>query len=229
MRFEFHDFLNKEQHIVVEEQNETLIEEENLKDQVAVSDDFAEQNMMSEIGYNMQANKDVENINLIKITKDELDVLIENAKSDSVNNYIANLKEQGPSIDDANKTQKIISDIKERVELELDGLLDKIVNLIHSIAVKMFNLQSVQIPHLMFVENIKKRIEALEFQSTFSLEVGNEDIALLLRQNSIEVSVNNDMLIGDYKIIWCNGFLEHSTAEISTKIEKILIDQINKT
>jgi hypothetical protein len=226
-RFEFHDFINKGE-AFIEEKDEVVVQTEPLQEDTTITNDFAEQNAMSEIGYNMQPNKDIENINLIKITKDELDALIEKAKSDAVNDYINNLNEQVQVVDTESQTQKILVDIKERVELELDGLLDKIVNLMHSIAVKMFNLQSIALPSQIFVENIKKRITALDFKSTFALEVASEDIALLLRQNGIEVSVNNDMLVGDYKIVWCNGFLEHNTAEISTKIEKILIDQINK-
>ena len=68
MRFEFYDFLDKGRNIIVEELKEIVIEEEQPQDQVAISDDFAEQNIMSEIGYNIQSNKEiekVENINII--------------------------------------------------------------------------------------------------------------------------------------------------------------------
>ena len=107
-------------------------------------------------------------------------------------------------------------------------MLDKIVQLSYAIANKVIDLSSLQIPKHEFVKIIKKRIEELDFQPAFSLEVSDEDIASILRQNGIEVSINNDMLVGDYKIIWCNGFLERNTSEISAKVEEILIDQINK-
>ena len=53
-------------------------------------------------------------------------------------------------------------------------------------------------------------------------------VAEMLKENGIEVSVNNDMLAGDYKIIWCNGFLERNATEVASQIEGILTEQINK-
>ncbi len=230
-RFEFPE-LRVNGSLAVEEKEGIVADDAILEDKLPLSHDFAEQNIMSEIGYNIQSNKEVEkveNINIIKLSKDELDILIAKAKSDGINDYIANLQ---PTTDDQEnaleRINEIIVGIKERFEIEFDGLLDKIVQLAYAIANKVIDLSSLQIPKHEFVKIIKKRIEELDFQPAFSLEVSDEDIASILRQNGIEVSINNDMLVGDYKIIWCNGFLERNTSEISAKVEEILIDQINK-
>ncbi len=230
-RFEFPELIEKESP-VVEVKEEIIVSDTTLENKLPLSHDFAEQNIMSEIGYNIQSNKEiekVENINIIKLSKDELDILIAKAKSDGINDYIANLQPTNNNQDNAlERINEIIVGIKERFEIEFDGLLDKIVQLSYAIANKVIDLSSLQIPKHEFVKIIKKRIEELDFQPAFSLEVSDEDIASILRQNGIEVSINNDMLVGDYKIIWCNGFLERNTSEISAKVEEILIDQINK-
>ena len=231
-RFEFPELIEKESP-VVEVKEEIIVSDTTLENKLPLSHDFAEQNIMSEIGYNIQSNKEiekVENINIIKLSKDELDILIAKAKSDGINDYIANLQPTNNNQDNAlERINEIIVGIKERFEIEFDGLLDKIVQLSYAIANKVIDLSSLQIPKHEFVKIIKKRIEELDFQPAFSLEVSDEDIASILRQNGIEVSINNDMLVGDYKIIWCNGFLERNTSEISAKVEEILIDQINTT
>lgn len=223
-RFEFQDLTKKHEEKVeiVEEINET--QPETIAEPV---NDFADQNVMSEMGHEVNPHKEIENPNLLKFTKDEIDAMLDKARSDAVNEYAASLVEEKKD-DIIDTVHKTIADIKERVEIELDGLVEKTFSLAYAIAGKVIDTKLMKISKEEFVEMLKKRLNDLNFQSSFSLEVGSQEVADMLKENGIEVSVNNDMLAGDYKIIWCNGFLERNATEVASQIEGILIEQINK-
>jgi hypothetical protein len=72
-------------------------------------------------------------------------------------------------------------------------------------------------------KQIKIKLQDLGFKETVKIEVPTDDIAEKLSGLGIEISVNNAMLSGDYKIIWCNGFLERNTKEITQAIEEIML------
>jgi hypothetical protein len=223
-RFEFQDLTKKheEKVEVVEEINET--QPETVAETV---NDFADQNIMSEMGHEVNPHKELENPNLLKFTKDEIDEMLDKARTDAVNEYAASLVEEKKD-DIIESTQKTIAEIKERVEIELDGLVEKTLSLSYAIAGKVIDTKLMKISKEEFVEMLKRRLNDLNFQSSFSLEVGSQEVAEMLKENGIEVSVNNDMLAGDYKIIWCNGFLERNATEVASQIEGILTEQINK-
>lgn len=225
-RFEFQDLTRKH-----EEQVEIIEEINEIQPETIITEpvnDFADQNIMSEMGHDANQHKEIENPNLLKFTKEEIEIMLEKAKIDAVNEYIENLKEEEKQDDVIESTQKTIAEIKERVDIELDGLVEKTLSLAYAIAGKVIDAHLMKISNDDFVEMLKRHLKDLNFNSSFSLEVKSPEVAEMLRQNGIEVSVNNDMLAGDYKIIWCNGFLERNATEVASQIEGILIEQINK-
>ncbi len=225
-RFEFQDLTRKH-----EEQVEIIEEINEIQPETTITEpvnDFADQNIMSEMGHEVNPHKELENPNLLKFTKEEIESMLEKTKIDAVNEYTENLKEEEKQDDIIGSTQKTIVEIKERVDIELDGLVEKTLSLAYAIAGKVIDAHLMKISKEEFVEMLKRRLNDLNFQSSFSLEVGSQEVAEMLKENGIEVSVNNDMLAGDYKIIWCNGFLERNATEVASQIEGILIEQINK-
>ena len=219
-KFNLPDF---RQHVVIEEE-QIIKEVEKIEQKEEHVKEFADQNSMFEIGHDINNNKEVLNPNLITITKDELNTIIEKAKNDAIKNYIPPVKDE---VDDSRIYEKIV-EIKDMIDLEMNELFDKILSLAYSIAGKIVDVNLLHISEEAFTSIIKKKVKELNFQSPFSIEIKNAEVANLLAKSGIEVSVNDDMISGNYKINWFNGFLERNASEVALKIENVLIKYIKQ-
>ena len=220
-KFELIDFSVKEapqlDEEIVEEEVEPIIET------------FADQNSLEEVGQSLDP---LHQVNFIKITQEELDKLIAQTKEDAVNQYIADQpvveEEERNDYQLLERIADLVEEIKDRVTVELDGLLEKLLELSYTIAGKVIDIELMSISKDDFVNLISHRIKNLNFHQDMKVEVKDEVLAEALKLHNIEVSVNSDMLAVDYKIVWCNGFFERKASDIATEIEGILIDQIKK-
>lgn len=221
-RFEFPN-LEKDYHqVIIEEVTEVQHDHEELEPE---KPDFIEQNVLSEIGHNPQ-QKEQENENLVTISREEL----EQMRQMIAQARVPVVEEKHPESEprQLQVIQAQIAEIRTRVDVELEGLVGRIIDLSHAIATKLVDGQTALLQKEGFASIITKKLEELDFHSDFSITVKDEEVAEILRQNGIAVSVNNDMLPGDYKVVWCNGFLERNTAEIAAQIEEIFNHQIKK-
>lgn len=188
---------------------------------------FADHNAINEVG-NIIPDEPI-NPNLITITKDELTFLIEQGKKSALDDYIASIQDVKKENDNQQNKEienihRIAREIKDRFEIEIEDVFSRILILAYSIASKIMNVSLMSISEQEFLKLIQSRIKDLNFNSNVAVEVKNESVAAILRQNGIEVSVNDDMLSMDYKIVWCNGFFERNAEDIANQIENILMN-----
>lgn len=183
---------------------------------------FADENMMSEIGYKTQPIE-LYDPNIIKMTAQDLDDLLAKTRKEVSEEFKYKLQEANSR---QSQIDKIVVDILTKIEFELQQLLPSITDLSYSIASKVVDVSLLNISHENVARIIQSRISDLNISNLTKIEVKHEEVADILRQNGIEVSINNDMLDSDYKIIWTNGFLEQKRLEITDEIEKTLTCQI---
>lgn len=225
-KFEFKELSNDSQ-----VNTEEVIESGN--DAVQLQEDpndiYGDHNILNEIG---QSNDDYEQKvkNTVKLTQEELDSIIVQAKQDAVNEYVLSqpVVEEKDIINDHSKIITILEDIQQRFEIEIGNLLENMLKLSYAIAAKVIDTQLMSLSQEKFTSLVLKKIHDMHFSESVRIEVRDESLAKSFREAGIEVSVNNDMLAADYKILWCNGFLEKNSANIAAEIEKILIDEIKK-
>jgi hypothetical protein len=222
-KFEFIDFTQKE----VTQQENAEIKVNHIPIDIPIEqslEEFIDQNSLEDIG---QPLAPVQELNLIHITQEEFDQIIADREEKAIANYIKN---QTPIINDINnndilltKISQLVKEIKNRVDIELEGLLDKLLQLSYNIAAKVIDIHLMNIKEKDFIELIKQKIESLGFNNSIKVELNNEQIAEVLKINGVEVLINNDMLELDYKIVWCNGFMQKKSSDIISQIEEILI------
>jgi hypothetical protein len=182
---------------------------------------FADQNSLAEIGHEIVDNNKIHKISL---TEEELAALLDKAREEALEAKITleepvTITEQKPEID----LSEEINLLKEKITVELHGLLDKMIDLALVIANKL--IAKVDYNHLAFL--IKEKVQSLGNLDLIKIEVPNAEIAEKLLGLGIELSVNNAMLSGDYKIIWCNGFLEKKIEDIAKSIDKVILENKN--
>ena len=222
-KFEFIDFSQKE----VTQQENAEIKVNHIPIDITIEqslEEFIDQNSLEDIG---QPLAPMQELNLIHITQEEFDQIIADREEKAIANYIKN---QTPITNDINnndiflnKISQLVEEIKNRVDIELEGLLDTVLQLSYNIAAKVIDIHLMNIKEKDFIELIKQKIESLGFNNSIKVELNNEQIAEVLKINGIEVSINNDMLEFDYKIVWCNGFMQKKSSDIISQIEEILI------
>jgi len=217
-KFEFLDFSGKE---VIQEERDLEVQIDHINTE-KVLEEFIDQNSLEDIGQTLEPLQDIK---LISITQEEFDRIILEKETQAITSYIDS---KSSIIEDMNngKIVTLIEEIKNRIDIELDGILERVLQLSYSIATKVINISLMNIPEENFVVIIKKKIESLGFNNGIRVEVKDQQIAEILKTNGIEVSINSDMLEVDYKIIWCNGFLEKKAIDITSEIEGILIENI---
>lgn len=227
-KFEFIDLSTKiipEQIYEITEINDTSAEKE--------LETFADQNSLEDLGQTLEPLKEM---NFISITKEEFDRAISEAKETAITQYISS---QPVIIEDNNDTvllnnvllntiSRLVEEVKNRVDLEFEGVLEKLLQLSYVISAKVIDIHLINISQEDYITIIKSKIQELGFHNGIKIEVKNHDLAQALISNGIEVSINDDMLEADYKIIWCNGFLERKASDIVAQIEDILIEHIKK-
>ena len=217
----------KFKHNSMEDSKSSTVSNDTTESILTIEESFAYQNSMSEIGHNIVIKPKDEFPELISMTKDELDAIIKKAK-DEVQPIIIEASQQENSLQNLDILKQEILEIKDRIDLELDGLLRKILDLSYAIAMKIAEVAMTNLSKVDLIQMLETKIQQLGFKSEVSLEVHSQEIIDLFSESNIEVSLNNDMLPGDYKIIWCNGFLEKKTAAISSQIEEIILNNIKK-
>jgi hypothetical protein len=178
---------------------------------------FAEVNQLAEIGHEEIVIPEIEK--KLSLTEEELEHLIAKAKAEALEDYKEQeLQKEEPTLEIKDFSEEITL-LKEKITVELHDLLDKIIVLSLAIAGKI--IEKLDSDYL--AKQIKIKLQDLGFKETVKIEVPTDDIAEKLSGLGIEISVNNAMLSGDYKIIWCNGFLERNTKEITQAIEEIML------
>lgn len=215
-KFEFPDLNQKleEQRPLPEDEASEVIKEEETD-----TSHFADQNTMHEIGHTLET-VDPE---VITFTKEELELLLSNTKEQALSKHLADTqKQQEEEVAIDKHISKIVSEIHDRIELEVEGLLEKVLQLSYTIASKIVDAQLMTISRDTFASLVKTKMNDLNLQTQISVEVSDQYVADVLAGYGIEVLVNNDMLPMDYKIIWSNGFLERDTAAITSQIEELL-------
>lgn len=223
-RFEFPELAKK-----IEEKE--IIEETEVVEDVAIeeiSQSFADENSLEEVGQQLEPLREA---NLIKLTEEELEEKIANAKSDAIANYIASQPQVVEEPDNSVILEKIsvtINEIRDSIRSELDNILEKFLELSYEIAAKVIDIQLMTIPKDSFIALLSNKIKSMKFHEGIRVEVKDQGVAEALSSNGVEVSVNNDMIGLDYKIVWCNGFLERKASDVISQIEGILIDEIKK-
>lgn len=218
-KFDFPELSVKVEELIEAPQEEVVVTQEKYE-----LEEFADHNALNETGHTVIEEENITPPNLITMTQDELNDLIAQNKEIAVKEYIAMPK---PSEDE--KLQQIndlILEIKNRLNTEMNDVLEQILNLSYAIAEKVIGKNLITMSNDHFVDLIHSKLNELHAVSNVSIQVSNEEVAELLRKNGIEVSVNGDMLPMDYKIIWCNGFLERNTGDVASQIEKILMNQM---
>jgi hypothetical protein len=225
-KFEFPDLLKKtsEEEVVVAEENH-VTEDVPQED----SQSFADENSLEEVGQQLEPLRD---IYLIKLTEEELEEKISIARETAISDYIAsqaNIAAQEEKI--ALLTERIaatVSEIRDTVRMELENIIEKLLELSYAIAAKVIDIELMSISQDKFIALIKRELKSMDFYQGVKIEVKDQAVADVLERDGFEVSVNNDMIGLDYKIVWCNGFLERNTSEVASQIEGILIDEIKK-
>jgi hypothetical protein len=212
-KFHFIDFSKKDEESeilddVIPEPIDTLSPDE-------IQEVFAEVNQLAEIGHEEIV---IPAINKLSLTEEELETLIAKAKAEALEEYQEQELQVEPPLDIKDFSEDF-SLLREKIIVELHDLLDKIIGLSLAIAQKF--IEKLDSDYL--AEQIKIKLQELGFKETVKIEVPTDDIAEKLSGLGIEISVNNAMLSGDYKIIWCNGFLERNTKEITQAIEEIML------
>lgn len=205
------------------------VEQKNIDETEVITETFADQNSLEEVGQTLEVIKE---INFIKITQEELDESIAKAKDEAIANYI---KEQSQIVQDNRDEQALlvriadlVKEISDRINIEFESILEKLLELSFTIASKVIDIHLKHLINEDSINLIKSKIAELDFHSGIRVEVKDEALAQALSSDGIEVSINNDMLPIDYKIVWCNGFFERKASDITAHIEEILIDQIKK-
>ncbi len=223
-KFEFIEFSTG---VIPEIEEAVLVNTIEQAEAEVISETFADQNTLEELGQPL-----VKEINFIRITQEELDENIAKAKDEAIAAYI---QEQAEVIEDNRDDEalleeiaNIVKEIRDRVNIEFEDILEKLLQLSFTIASKVIDIQLMNLKQKDCIDIIKSKISELDFHSGIRVEVRDEALAQALSSNGIEVSINSDMLLTDYKIVWCNGFFERKATEITAHIEEILIDQIKK-
>ena len=196
-------------------------------DKEVILETFADENILEELVPPLEA---ITERSFIKITQEELDESIAKAKDEAIADYIMTQSEISDSNDIVvlGKIADLVKEIKDRVDIEFEDILDKLLQLSFAIAAKVIDIQLMNLSQKTCIDLIKSKIVELDFHNGIKVEVKDEALAQALATNGIEVSINGDMLAIDYKIVWCNGFLERKASDIAAHIEEILIDQIKK-
>ncbi len=204
-------------------------EAEDTKLHEDIDTSYADHNILNEIGQNVPNDHNKVSKNTIKMTQEELDTFIAKAQKDAIDQYVASQ----PVVENNDQEATtllfpILENIKNRFEAEVENLLEKILKLVYVVAAKVIDIELIKISQEDFIRLISQKMKAMQFYETVKIEVKDVALAEALANSGIEVSVNNDMLANDYKIIWCNGFLERNSSEIAAQIEETLIDQLRK-
>jgi hypothetical protein len=225
-KFEFPELAKK-----TEEEEIKVVEESESTEEVIeeVSQSFADENSLEEVGQQLEPLREV---NLIKLTEEELEEKIANAKAEAVSDYI---ESQAHIVAEETKNSLLLeeilattSEIRDSVRSELNNILEKFLELSYEIAAKVIDIQLMTIPKDNFITLLSNEMKNMKFHEGIRVEVKDEAVAEVLASNGVEVSVKNDMIGLDYKIVWCNGFLERKASDIISEIEGILIDQMKK-
>jgi hypothetical protein len=225
-KFEFCDLSIKES---PEHEKEIVIPEVNDIHTDEALEAFADQNSLEEVGQTLEP---LEEIRFMKITKEELDDTIAKAKETAIAEYIGSQPVLIEEVQDdsilLDKISSLVTEIKNRVDIEFEVILERFLQLSYVIAAKVIDIQLMNISQDNYISLIRNKIQELGFHGGIQIEVKDEKLAHALTANGIEVLINDDMLAVDYKIVWCNGFLERKTSDIISQIEEILIEQIRK-
>ena len=225
-RFEFTELAKKTEEEEIKVVEESEAPEETIEQ---VSQSFADENSLEEVGQQLEPLREV---NLIKLTEDELEEKIANAKAEAISDYIASqphvVVEEPDNSAILERIAATTSEIRDSMRSELDSILEKFLELSYEIAAKVIDIQLMTISKDKFIALLSNQIKNMKFHEGIRVEVKDEAVAEALASNGIEVSVKNDMIGLDYKIVWCNGFLERRASDIISEIEGILIDQMKK-
>jgi len=204
--------------------DELLLEEVTRQEEIAeeveeveeVEEIFADQNSLAEIGHEKFESS---TLNRISLTQDELQALLDKAKEEGMQEAKSQEKtEEKPEQVATVNWDEEINLLKEKITFELHSFLDKIVDLALVIAHKLTD--SIDYSH--YADLIRQKILQLNNNNLLKIEVPSSEIAQKLTDLGIEISVNDAMLPSDYKIIWCNGFLEKKITEIAQSIDEII-------
>ncbi len=169
---------------------------------------------------------------MISISESEFNIMLANAAAQGEAQAFEKYKKQEDQDSSSmgmllTKIEADVIEIKEKIDVEFNAVLDKTIALAYAIASKILDVTMMKISSEDFIFLLKARVPDFVHASDISIEMNHVDAAAISERIGMKVNVNNEMLPGDYKINWNSGFISKDTRVITQMIEEVLLEHMS--